>query len=570
MEVAGTVFPMLGLSDGAGRVVLGLVALGFPVALILGWLFDVGPDGIARTDAQSATPPAASTSRTWALIAVGAAVGAVLVWGIPRILSPSPSTAEVSSIRRLAILPLASLMQAGGESYFVDGMHDAMINELAKVRELTVLSRNSVLRYRDTEMPAARIAEALGVDGLVTGSVYRGGDSVRINVQLVQPDPERTLWAASYEGALGEALGLHRRVAATVAEEVRVSLSAAESSHFAAPLIIDPTAQEAYLRGLAALRTRTVAGIDESVIVLREAVRLAPGFADGWGALAEAERFWARYIGQGHDRAVQDSALGRARVAARRALELDESQPAAMTVLGAEPEDPKDWDAKVAGLRRATEVNPNYAQAWNLLGDGVRATGRLDEALEAHRRAQLLDPLHPVFTRDVAFSLFFQERYAEAESEVRRALELGPDVLFGRTLLFWTLMQQQRFDEVAGEQAQVLTELGADESLVARFVAEYEGGGWSQALLWILELSRDELPDAAGDPALDVLAMPGTRKAQMLAWLGRTDEALDMLELEMGTGRFTLHWLLVKSIPFYRDLRGEERYQRVLRRLNLQ
>jgi tetratricopeptide (TPR) repeat protein len=445
-----------------------------------------------------------------------------------------------------------------------------MINELGKIQQLVVLSRTSVLRYRDTELPASRIASELGVDGLIEGSVFRAGDSVRINVQLVRADPERTLWTASYEGTLGEALGLHRRVAQAVAREVRVSLAAEESRRLGAIAPIPPAAQEAYLRGLAALRTRTLDGIDTSIVLLRDAVRLAPDLADGWGALAEAEWFWGAYHGTGLTPAAVDSAIGRARAAAGNALRIDDAQPAAMTVMAQAQWDPNDWDAVISGLRHTVEVNPNYAQAWNLLGDALGATGQLDEGLETHRRAQLLDPLHPVFSRDVAISLLLLGRYAAAEQEIRRALDLEPHVSLGRITLIQVLMLERKFDDAADEEATLLPYLGASAGLVDRFRAEFERGGWTGALTWLLELKPTDLPDAVGDPAVDVLALPGIGTAFALAWLGRTAEALDALERTFPVGdRRVSYRLWVKSHPFLASLRGEPRYREVLRRLRL-
>ena len=584
MQVGVVLETSLRLPDWFDTVVTVALLIGFPIALIITWAFELTPEGVRRTldldDAdESALPradapavagvedstpgpseefPRPSRSNT-PVVSTAIAAAVVVLFGTWWFVGRSAPVSH--AINSLAVLPLSNLA-AADQGYFVDGMHDAMISELAKVSDLTVLSRTSVLRFRDTEESTADIARDLGVDGLIVGSVYRAGDSVRINVQLVQPEPEKTLWTDSYEGSLGEALGLHRRVARAVAQEVKVSLAPSDQRRLAAVDPISPEAQEAYLRGLAALRTRTFAGIDSSIVLLRRAVRLEPNFADGWGVLSEAESFWATYRFSSEPQSVVDSAMTVALGSARRALAIDDAQPAAVTVLG-RYENRNDADAAITGLRRATEINPNYAQAWNLLGDVLRVSGDLNEALEAHRRAQLLDPLHPVFSRDVAWSLLYVGRYADAEHELRRALALEPDVLVARSLLVQTLLLQEKWDAAAAEERTQLRELGASDSLIAAFQSVVDNDGWHAAMSWLMTLTSADLPASKSSPEYGPLALPQAITPMILAWQGDTEAAIRRLQevADHGYG-----WRYYIDHPFFESLHDDPRYQEIKRR----
>ena len=385
-----------------------------------------------------------------------------------------------------------------------------------------------------------------------------------------------------------------RDVARAVAQEVKVSLAPSDQRRLAAVDPISPEAQEAYLRGLAALRTRTFAGIDSSIVLLRRAVRLEPNFADGWGVLSEAESFWATYRFSSEPQSVVDRAktvaLGSARLtaesfwatyrfssepqsvvdsamtvalgSARRALAIDDAQPAAVTVLG-RYENRNDAGAAITGLRRATEINPNYAQAWNLLGDVLRVSGDLNEALEAHRRAQLLDPLHPVFSRDVAWSLLYVGRYADAEHELRRALALEPDVLVARSLLVQTLLLQEKWDAAAAEERTQLRELGASDSLIAAFQSVVDNDGWHAAMSWLMTLTSADLPASKSSPEYGPLALPQAITPMILAWQGDTEAAIRRLQevADHGYG-----WRYYIDHPFFESLHDDPRYQEIKRR----
>jgi TolB-like protein len=223
-----------GLSPGFQRTAHLLVAVGFLVALVLAWYHgEQGRQGVSGAELL--------------IIALLLAVGASLIRMYRPEEAAAPETRQAErpasgAVRSLAVLPLANLMGDPEQAYFVDGLHDVLIGELAGISELTVISRTSVMRYRDTDQPLGSIAAELGVDALVEGSVFRAGDTVRINVQLIRGSPEEHLWQDRYDGRLSEALGLQTRVAEAIAREIRLALSPREAERLARRTEVDPAA----------------------------------------------------------------------------------------------------------------------------------------------------------------------------------------------------------------------------------------------------------------------------------------------------------------------------------------
>ncbi|MGD2217981.1 MAG: hypothetical protein PVJ64_14585, partial [Gemmatimonadales bacterium] len=303
------------LSPAFQRTVHLIVAVGFLVALVLAWYH--GEQGRQRVSGVELL-----------IIALLLAVGALLIrmYRPEEAAAPETRPAETverpadGAVRSLAVLPLANLMGDPGQAYFVDGLHDVLIGELAGISELTVISRTSVMRYRDTDRPLGEIAAELGVDALVEGSVFHAGDSVRVTAQLVRGAPEEHLWQGRYEGRLSQAFGLQTRVAEAIAGEIRLALSPREAERLARRAEVDPAAQEAYLRGRAQWRTRTADGMRLALTYLEHAVAMDSTFALAWSALADVYTMGIFYGGLD---VTSDEAQRRAERNARRALELD-------------------------------------------------------------------------------------------------------------------------------------------------------------------------------------------------------------------------------------------------------
>ena len=470
------------------------------------------------------------------LIAVLTVVGSV--WWVTR------STA--SEIRALAVLPLANLTGDLEQEYFVDGLHDILIGELAGIAELTVISRTSVHRYRDSDKSIGEIAGELGVDALIEGSVFRAGDTVRINVQLVRGSPEEHLWNDRYEGRLSEALNLQTRVAEAIAREVRLALSPREAERLARRREIDPAAQEAYYRGRGLWWTRAPDALGRAVGYLEEAVNLDPEFALAWSGLADVYTMSSIYggldVGSGE-------AYRRAEQYANRALELDPNLAEAHAALaGAHLYGAWDVGAAERGMRHALELNPNFAQAHNWLGDVLVAHGSLEEALASYTLARDLDPFSPLMNRDVARALMYVGRCEEASEAARAASDLDPSHGEAYRVLRECHRSAGRLDEAADAAARHVEESGSADAAEG-LRAAYNSAGWEG----LLEVEAEYY-----------LSVPSHYQAALkFAELGWVDETFDALftAVELREGRA----LLLKAEPILERLRSDPRWEELLR-----
>jgi len=533
-----------GVSALLQRTVHLLVAVGFLVTLVLAWYH--GEQGRQRVSGAELV-----------IIALLLSVGALLIRMYRPENAAAPETRRAErvaqsadgAVRSLAVLPLSNLIGDPEQAYFVDGLHDVLIGELAGISELTVISRTSVMRYRDTDRALGEIAGELGVDALVEGSVFHAGDSVRVTAQLVRGTPEEHLWQGRYEGRLSQAFGLQTQVAEAIAREIQLALSPREAERLARRTEIDPVAQESYLRGRALWQTRSREAMRRAVPYLEQAVARDSTFALAWSALADAYTLGTDYraldipVDEGHRRGES---------AAVRAVELDPDLAEAHGALGAARLWGA-WDADSAehSLRRALALNPNLAQAHNWLGDVLIARMRLEEALESFRRARDLDPFSPLMHRDVARILVYLGRCEEAIAAARTALELDPSHAFAHYIV-------QRCHRAAGRLEEAV------EASV-RWVEDYHELGDAEAL-------RAAYDTAGWDGLLEtqaalLLTIPDYYSAaQAYAELGRADEAFDALfaALEAGEG---FAWQECRVDPIFASLRSDPRWDAVLRRL---
>ncbi|UCC71944.1 MAG: tetratricopeptide repeat protein [Gemmatimonadota bacterium] len=530
------------LSPGLQRTIHLLVAVGFVITLVLAWYH--GEKGRQRVSGAELL-----------IIALLLAVGALLIrmYRPTTVAAPETRQAEPArqpaggAVRSLAVLPLANLMGDPEQAYFVDGLHDVLIGELAGISELTVISRTSVVRYRDTDRPLGEIASELGVDALVEGSVFRAGDSVRVTVQLVRGAPEEHLWQDRYEGRLSEAFGLQARVAEAIAREIRLALSPREAERLARRTEVDPAAQEAYLRGRALWRTRAPTAFASALAYMEEAVATDSTFALAWSGLADVYALGRLYGGLDLS---ADEAHRRAGDCARRALALDPDLAEAHAALaGSYLWGVWDTEAAERELRRALELNPNLAQAYNWLGDVRHAQGRAEDAVESFRRARDLDPFSPLMNRDYARALRYLGRCGEAMAAARIAIELDPGHSMAYEAYRHCYLAAGRLDEAA--------------EAAIRYAASYGGMGPGEGLRAAY--------DSAGWPGLveaeiamflsaSYYYMAATRYAES----GRVDEAFDALfaAVEARDGSIGV----LKIDPDLAILHSDPRWDELIRR----
>jgi adenylate cyclase len=352
-------------------------------------------------------------------------------------------------IESIAVLPLANVSGDPAQEYFADGITEALITELAKIRSLRVVSRTSVTRFRGTKEPVAQIARALRAQALLEGSVMMSGDRFRITVQLIHAGADRHLWARSYEGAASDILDVQARVARDVAAGLRAELSQDERARLTTLRRVHPQAYSLYLKGRYNTRILTEEGQRKAIRYFQDSIRLDPHdasayhYASAYAGIAECFIELAYFFGM-----EPKGAFAEAEVAAVKAVKLDASLAEGHAALGLlRLLNDWDWTAADAESRRAIELASDDPYVYWKRGVCLRYAGRSEEAIAAHRHAEFLDPFSVVAIQEVGWALYYGRRFDEAVDQFHKAVELEPrwdQLYFG---LGQTLVQLQRHEE---------------------------------------------------------------------------------------------------------------------------
>jgi TolB-like protein/DNA-binding winged helix-turn-helix (wHTH) protein/Flp pilus assembly protein TadD len=353
------------------------------------------------------------------------------------------------AITSLAVLPLENISGDPAQDYLADGMTESIITDLAKIRDLRVISRSSVMQYRKSGKPLPKIAGELGVDAVVEGSVLRSGDRVRVTAELVRAANEQQIWAESYERDFKDVLALNSEVALRIARQIAIRVTPQERSLLEHASVVDPQAHESYLRGRYFWGKRTEEGYRKAIDHFNEATARDPMYAQAYAGLADSYVLLAAI---GNATIPSAEALRHARAAAVRAIELDDSLAEAHTSL-AQVMFYADWDWAGAAkeFQRALDLNPNYATAHHWYGYKLMLMGRFDEAARELRLAEQLDPLSLIILANSGFVSYSRRQYDNAIAQYRKVLEFDPNFAVAHGYLALAYEQQGKYEDAERE-----------------------------------------------------------------------------------------------------------------------
>ncbi len=445
-------------------------------------------------------------------------------------------------IRSIAVLPLDNLSGDPGQNYLADGMTDELTTMLAKNSTLRVISRTSVMQYKGAHRPLRQIAQELGVDGILEGSVERSGDKVHMTIQLIQAPSDTHVWAESYDRDANDAVSLPREAAQTIAKRLN---SAAPQP--APPRYVNPEAHDAYLRG----RYIWFSGSnDEAGKYFRKATELQPDYALGWAGLSV-------YYGAG---AIEgdlnpEDAIPQEEAAANKAIALDDSVPEAHLALGATMFQKWDWARADQEIARAIELNPSFAEAYHFRAKMRNALNRNEEAIAAEKKAQELDPFERPFA--MAFAYLLARQYDAALSDARQRLETVP----GEIDLHWMLCDTYRRKgdlKQAAQEWETIVRLSGDKDTAAIIHQEFEKGGYKALLLWQINNLKQKSTKRYVSPV---------NLALQYAQLGQKEQTLSLLEEGYRQRSPLLLW--IQNDPAYDFLHSDERYRSIIKRIGL-
>jgi len=416
----------------------------------------------------------------------------------------------------LAVLPLDNFSGSSQDDYFADGMTEALIADLAQIGGLRVISRTSVMQYRTHQKSAPQIADELGADMIVEGSVLRAGDRVRVTAQLIDASSDDHLWARSYERTMRDVLSLQGQLAAEIAKEVKGALSPIQQGRLSQRKAIDPAVYDLYLRGRHAWNLRTDDGFAAAASYFQQAIDKDPEFALAYAGLADVYAL-PRSLGRP---AINAESRAKALAAATRALALDDALAEAHTSRAAlHLFHDRNRPAAEAEFRRALELNPDYPTARQWYAILLSEVARDGEALEHAREAVALDPLSGTMRQTLGLVHYYGRRYAEAATTLRRAIELAPQLPLARAMLAKSLFQQGLFAEVV-KVGESVPEPRTADLLAITALAYLRSGDAARANAILKELrSRNPLPIV---PLAQWYAVAGDRDAA-IALLTRAD-----------------------------------------------
>jgi len=515
VQVAAETFPAIGIPEGAIRYVWVAVLIGFPVALLFSWKYDITPTGIRRTPAADQDVAAFHllTRVDYSILAALGLVILVTVFSVGQRLvevqteiAQAPATREIDPYS-IAVLPLENLSPNPNDAYFAAGVHNSLITSLSKITALMVTSGTSTRRV-NAKLSVPQIGRQLGVAKLVEGSVLMDGDRVRVIVQVIDAASDLSLWADTFERDVKDIIGLQNEVARTIADVIEVRLTPREEVALAEAPKVRPETYRAYLKGMYQLFQETPEADQRGIEILEEVVRQDPS-----SALAQAGLAYA-YANIAHAPPFPAWAQVKSKDAAELALQLDPDLAEAHMAVGMYRLMYEwDFEGSERALKRAIELNPSlplahYDLAWlyELLGPEWE-----EESLAEGERARELNPLTPNFVGALAWQYADACRYEKALSLAREAIRLDPEHPTGWMSLGLTYAELGQFDEA----------IDAHERLASTVWSFFIGTTYAIA----------GLEDKALRVAAALEEHPGTEI--LLAWI----------YMNLGDRETALHWI---------------------------
>jgi TolB-like protein/DNA-binding winged helix-turn-helix (wHTH) protein/Flp pilus assembly protein TadD len=456
---------------------------------------------------------------------------------------------RTTPIRSIAVLPLENLSGDPAQEYFADGMTDELITTLARLGNVRVVSRTSVMRFKKTAKPVAQVGKELNVDGVVEGTVERSGNRVRIRVQLIQASSDRHLWAQTYDREVRDTLLLQSEAARDIAQEIESKLTSVQQQRLAAARRVDPEAYEAYLKGLYFSNKRSAPNFERAIRYFEDAIARDPNYAAAYSGLSDA------LLGEIFTGTPQEKVRERLTWAALKAIELDPLSPEAHNSLGGVREMfDWNWSGAENEYRRAIELNPNFAAGHQDYALFLAFMGRFDQAIAEAQQSQELDPLSPFVRTTYCLDLSVARRFSQAVEKCQQALELDPNFLHAHGNLMGIYISMGQYDHALEE----FEKAGDPPAQIAAARQAYLRAGINGFLRQLLKMTRQS---GSGDG-------DGIDLASLYSRLGETDQAFASMQKAYRERSPQMEF--VKEHSDFDNLRSDPRYAEFLRRVGLQ
>jgi TolB-like protein/Tfp pilus assembly protein PilF len=554
-QIATQIFPFLEIPNWVVRLVIALVAIGFPITLIIAWAFEATPEGIKRTEVADAMPTTKGQKRhVWMyVVVIGAAISVALFFlgrytvGNNATLRQNDAATISLPEKSIAVLPFDNLSRDPDNAYFAEGVQDEILTRLAKVADLKVISRTSTQRFKSAPSDLRDIAKQLGVMNILEGSVQKANDQVRVNVQLINAMNDSHLWAEIYDRKLTDIFATESDIAKTIAETLQAKLTGSEKTAMSKEPTANSEAYELYLKGRFYWNKRTGADLLKAIDYFNQAIAKDPNYALAYSGLADSYLLLPPY-----GAAAPKDSVPQAKVAVKKALELDDTlaeahASSARIISGF------DFDSikAIAEFKRALQLNPNYATAHHWFGSGpLLALGQFDESIAEAKRSIELDPLSLINNADFGNDYYYARRYDEAIAQLRQTVEMEPRFYLARYYLGQALQAKGQLFEAIAEYRRA-AEVNDDPFVLALLGQAYARvGQQAEANKILAQLNQEAKSRYVGAYGLGLIFLG----------LGDKNRAMDELEraYRENDGNDIYN---IRIDPMLDDLRGDPRFE---------
>jgi serine/threonine-protein kinase len=545
IQIATQTFPFFDIPNWAVRLVVLAIVIGFPVALVLAWAFELTPEGIARTD-ESGELPKQRGGHAWIYVALVAGALSIGVFFLGRYTAPTRSAGREARDKSIAVLPFVDLSQAKDQEYFCDGISEEILNALAKVGALRVVARTSSFAFKGKTADVAEIARKLGVENVLEGSLRRDGNRIRISAQLIDARNGFHLWSETYERELKDMFALQDEITASIVNALKIKLA------IAAPLKRkpNPEAHDLDLKGRYFLNKRD---LKRAIDYFQQALAKDPEDALAYAGLSEVYVVLAVRGG-----VAPREVMPKAKEAALQALAIDDALSEAHASL-AYVTFFYDWDLPAAEreFKRAVELNPNNADAHHWYSHYLMAQGRIEESLTRSKRAFELSPFDALMSLHLAWHSFYARQYDQALDQIGKTIEM--DYRAGTVWLGRILEQQGKYAEAIAEfQKHLESSSGRSALAKARLAHACAVSGNREAAQKIIA-ELEQLAKSEYVSSFEIAAIH--------AGLGEKEQAFG--RLEKGCAERAAELVTLTTEPSFDNLRSDPRFTDLARRIGL-
>jgi TolB-like protein/lipoprotein NlpI len=578
IQVVETIFPAFGFGDAAIRIATIVLAIGLIPTLVFSWAFELTPQGLikdADVDRGRSSSPR-SGKRLDRLIMVLLAMALGYFAFDKFVLSPERESEITEQAKQagaeqalekvrqdmwneksIAVLPFINRSELQEDEFFTDGMHDELLTRLARIAALKVISRTSVMRYRDTEKSLPEIARELSVATVLEGGVQRVGNQVRINVQLINAHTDEHLWAEIFDRELttDNLFAIQSEISMAIADALQATLSPEEAQRVDTVPTDSLPAFEAYLRGRQLMVLRDPEQLIQAIEEFNAAVELDPNFALAWVGVADSNTLYASYgpLSSEDSYPIREDAIA-------RALAIEDDLGEAYASLGLLQAEKGLNEQSEASYRKSIELSPNYATAWQWYGNLLsRFPERLNERIDLSSKAAELDPKSSIIGLNLAGNLRYRGLYTMAERQYHKVIELNPGFILGNRTLTGFYTDELGRNDLAMDLVLKLEASSPDDmrnlNTKLRIFLELGNQAAAEAVLEQLkDLDSDHLLTVYSDIEITLHKNNPAAARESLAWLSqisqdrlRANEYVGFVELVLGNKDRAREWYLVAN-----------------------